>query len=197
MVGGIRSLVHVTVLEVVAVLPQASTAVNVLVWDLAQLVEVMVPSTELIVGAPHASEAVAEPSAALISDGTGLHPSVVVVPVAVIDGAVTSAVHVTVLDVVAVLPQTSIAVNVLVCDLPQDVVTIVASTELTVGVPQASVAVAVPRAALISETTGLHPRTSVVPVAVIAGGVRSAVHVTILEVVAVLPQPSTAVNVLI
>jgi len=33
MTGGVRSLVHVTVLEVVAVLPHASVAVNVLVCD--------------------------------------------------------------------------------------------------------------------------------------------------------------------
>ena len=32
-VGGLGALVHVTVLEVVAVLPQASTAVNVLVCE--------------------------------------------------------------------------------------------------------------------------------------------------------------------
>jgi hypothetical protein len=47
----------------------------------------------------------------------------------------------------------------------------------TVGIPQASVAVAVPRAALISEAAGLHASVNVVPVAVITGGTRSLVHV--------------------
>ena len=63
---------------------------------------------------PHASVAVAEPSAPLISPAVGLHPSVNEAPVAVIVGAVTSAVHVAVRDAVEVLPQASLAVNVLV-----------------------------------------------------------------------------------
>ncbi len=70
-------------------------------------------SLDVIVTGPHASVAVAVPSAASISEAAGLHPKVLVVPVAVIVGAVLSAVHVTVLDAVAVLPQASLAVNVL------------------------------------------------------------------------------------
>ena len=50
-----------------------------------------------------------------------------------------------------------------------------ASEEVTVTVPQASVAVAVPSAALISEVaTGLHARVNVVPPVVITGGMLSA-----------------------
>jgi hypothetical protein len=49
----------------------------------------------------------------------------------------------------------------------------------------------------MSLAVGLHPRVVAVPVAVIDGGVRSLVHVTVLEVVEVLPQPSLAVNVLV
>ena len=64
---------------------------------------------------PQPSVAVAEPSAALISLAKGLQPSVVAVPLAVMEGGVLSLVHVMVLDAVAVLPQASIAVNVLVC----------------------------------------------------------------------------------
>ena len=67
----------------------------------------------------------------------------------------------------------------------------------TVGVPQASVAVAEPSAALISEAVELQPSDKLVPVAVIVGGVRSEVQLTVFEVVAVLPQASVAVNVLI
>ena len=71
------------------------------------------------------------------------------------------------------------------------------SEEVTVGVPQASVAVAVPRAALISLATGLHASVNVVPPVVITGGVISLVHVMVLDAVAELPQASTAVNVLV
>ena len=74
-----------------------------------------VPSLEVIVALPQASVAVAVPSALLISAVEGLHPSIVVVPPVVITGAVrSSAAHVTVLEVVAVLPQASLAVHVLV-----------------------------------------------------------------------------------
>jgi hypothetical protein len=66
-----------------------------------------------------------------------------------------------------------------------------------VGVPQASVAVAVPRAPLIVAEDGLHPSGEGVAGGVIVGGVISAVHVTVLDVVAVLPQASTAVHVLV
>ena len=66
--GGVLSEVHVTVLVTVAELPQASTAVNVLVCDEEQLVVDTVPSLDVIVGALQPSEAVAEPSAAVISE---------------------------------------------------------------------------------------------------------------------------------
>ena len=72
-----------------------------------------------------------------------------------------------------------------------------ASLDVIVTGPHASVAVAVPRAALISEGTGLQPKVVVVPVAVIVGGIRSLVQVTVLDAVAELPQPSTAVKVLV
>jgi len=73
------------------------------------------------------------------------------------------------------------------------------SVDVTVGVPHASVAVAEPRAVFISAEDGLQPRIPLagVPVAVIVGGVTSLVHVAVLEAVAVLPQPSVAVHVLV
>jgi hypothetical protein len=114
-VGGTWSSVQFTVLEVVAELPQASTAVKVLVCDLKHPLELMLPSAEVIlVIAPQASVAVAEPRAASISDAVGLHAKVLVVPVAVMVGGVRSAVQVTVLEVVAELPHASTAVNVLI-----------------------------------------------------------------------------------
>ena len=71
----------------------------------------------------------------------------------------------------AVLPQASVAVHVLVCDLAQVPVT-GPSSGVSVIVPQASVAVADPSAASIADEDGLHP-VNVVPVAVIVGGVLS------------------------
>ena len=66
--------------------------------------------------------------------------------------------------------------------------------------PQSSVAVAVPRAASIAVAPGLHPRFAlfaVEPVAVITGAVRSKVHEAVREVLAVFPQASVAVHVLV
>ena len=67
------SATHRTVLEVVAVLLQASLTVNVLVLERLHPVLCTVPSLEVIVTAPHTSVAVAVPSEA--SGLTGLHPS--------------------------------------------------------------------------------------------------------------------------
>ena len=62
----------------VAELPQPSTAVNVLVWLTAQLfVTAGIRRSYVTVTALHASVAVAEPSAALISEVVGLQASVV------------------------------------------------------------------------------------------------------------------------
>ena len=150
------------------------------------------PSLGVTVGAPHASVAVAVPRAALISEAVGLQASVGAAPVIIIVGGLGAPVHVTVLVTVALLPQASTAVNVLVCDEEQLVVDTGPSEEVTVGTPHASEAVAVPSAALISEACGLQPRVKVVPVAVIDGGVTSTVLVISWEHVAVLPHASTA-----
>ena len=152
------SLVHVTVLDAVAVLPQASVAVHVLVCDLAQ-VPVTPPSTGVSVNVPQASVAVALPSAASMVADDGLHPSVNVVPVAVITGGVAADDQVTVCDAVAVLPQASVAVHVLVCDFAQVPLT-GPSVDVSVNTPQASLAVALPSAASIAADDGLHPAGS-------------------------------------
>jgi hypothetical protein len=149
------------------------------------------------VGVPQPSVAVAVPKAPLMSPSDGLQPRVVVVPPVVITGAVLSAVHVIVLDAVEVLPHKSVAVNVLVCERLHSLLLTPPSFEDTVGTPHASVAVAVPSAALISSAVGLHPRVIVVPPDVSVGGVASSVHVTVLDTDAVLPQRSVAVNVLV
>ena len=154
---------------------------------------------EVIVGVAHASVAVAEPSALSIAaeDGLQPRPPFAGVPVAVIVGAVTSAVHVAVRDVVAVLPQASVAVNVLVCECEHPLLSIIPVDEVTVGVPHASVAVAEPNAPSIAPADGLHPRVKSSPVALMVGAVTSSVHVAVRDVVAVLPQASVAVNVLV
>ena len=110
---------------------------------------------------PQASVAVAEPNAASISLAAGLQPRVGL-PLAVIVGGTRSLVHVTVLEAVAVLPQASLAVNVLVWEEVQLVLTTVPSEEVIVTGPHASVAVALDKAAVISEAKGLQPRVTLV-----------------------------------
>jgi len=57
-----------------------------------------------------------------------------------------------------------------------------------VGEPQPSVAEALPKAALIVADEGLQPSATTEYVPVNVGGFGSMVHVTVLEVVAVLPH---------
>jgi hypothetical protein len=191
----------VTVLDAVPVFPQPSVVVHILVCDLEQPVEPTTPSDAVGVSAPlQLSEAVAPPSAASIVAEDGLHPSAVdAVAVGVTTGGVASAVHVTVLDAVAVFPHASVAVQVLVCDLAQPVEPTVPSDAVGVmELLQLSVAVAPPSAALIIAVDGLHPSVvDAVDVGVITGGVLSDVHVTVLDAVPVLPHASVAVHVLV
>ena len=155
------------------------------------------PSVNVIVGAEQPSVAVAVPSAALISEAEGLHPSVVIVLVAVTEGPFRSRIHVTVDEAVAELPQPSVAEKILVCEAEQEEVTTGPSVKLRPGTPQAAVAVAVPSAALISEADGLHPSVVTLLMIVMVGGLGAFVQVTVDEAVAVLPQASVAINVLV
>ena len=158
--GGVKSIIHVTVLETVAVLPHPSLAVNVIVWERPQLLGITLPVTCVIVVGPHASVAVAVPNAFAISEADGLHPNDNVVPVVLMVGGEESSVHVTVLEVVEVFPQTSVARNVLVQDRLHVLLCIDPSLAVIVTVPQASVAVAVPRE--LAGLEGLHPKFTVV-----------------------------------
>jgi hypothetical protein len=144
-----------------------------------------------------ASVAVAVPSAALISEAEGLQPKVFVVPVAVITGAIRSLVQLTVLIAVVELPQPSEAVKILTCDQAQPLLVTAPSVNVTIGALHAAVAVADPSAAVISEAEGLQPRVTKAGVIIIVGGLGALNQVTVLDVVARLPQPSTAVNVLV
>jgi len=157
--GGALSEVHVTVLEVVAVLPQASVAVNVLVLDVKHPAETLGPSTKLTVVVLQASVAVALPKAAFRVGllGFPLLQISSVVPVAVITGTSVSSVHVTVLATDEVLPQKSVAVKVLVCDRKHPLLCTEPSVDDMVGVPHASDAVALPNAEVIAEAPGLQP----------------------------------------
>jgi hypothetical protein len=128
------------------------------------------------------------PKANSISPKVGLHPRVTLSILFIITGGVTSAVHVTVRAAVEVLPQASLAIHVLVWEREQPSLVMLPSLEDTVGTPQASVAVAVPNAPLISPADGLQPRVVVVPPVVSTGGVRSSIQLTVLDVVDVLPQ---------
>jgi hypothetical protein len=197
-VGGVRSLVQETDLDIVAELLQPSTAVNVLTCVTTQPAVVAGASlNEILVTAPQPSVADAEPSAAVISVGKGLQPSATGEYVPLNVGGVRSLVQDTDLDIVAELLQPSTAVNVLICVTIQPAVVAGASeNEILVTAPQPSVAVAVPSAAVIADEVGLQPSVTGEYVPVNVGGVRSEVQDTVLDIVAELLQPSTAVNVL-
>ena len=161
-IGAVLSFVHVTVLAAVTELPQPSEAVNVLTWDLKHPLVVIAPSVDVTIGVLQAAVAVAEPSAAVISEADGLHPRATEAGVIIIVGGLGALNQVTVLVTVAELPQASTAVNVLVCEEEQVVVDTAPSVKVTVGIPQPSVAVADPSAAVISEAAGLQPSDTLV-----------------------------------
>ena len=129
----------------------------------------------------------------------GLQPNDVdAVEVGVTTGAVTSSVHVTVLDADAVLPQASVAFHVLVCDLLQPVEPIGPSETVGVTALQLSVAVALPNVELIVAVEGLQPSAvDADDAGVIVGDVISKVHVTVRNAVAVFPHASVAVHLLV
>src|SRR5215471_10056690 len=112
MIGGAVSTVHVTVRDVVPTLPHASVALHVLVKDREQPVLPTVPSDAVGVKLPlQLSDAVAPPRHHITQSIVTLHPSAVdAVEVGVITGFVISNVQFTVREVVAVLPQPSVAV---------------------------------------------------------------------------------------
>ena len=196
-VGAVISEVHTAVLDAVIIFPQSSLAVNVLVCERLHPLLTTSPSDCVIVTGPQASVAVAVPNAALISDAVGLHPRLRLAPPTTPDGGVTSLVHVTVLDADEVLPHPSLAVHFLVCErMHPSLDTLPSLCDIVVG-PHASVAVAVPKALLISLAAGLQPNVNVVPPVVMVGGVVSSVQVAVLDIVDMFSHPSFAKNVLV
>ena len=160
--GGVRSAVHETVLTAVAELPQPSEAMKVLICDWVQPLVCTAPSVKVRIGVLHAAVAVADPRAALISEAEGLQPRVTEAGVTIIVGGLGALNQVTVLVIVAVLPQASMAANVLVCEEEQVLVDTAPSVKEIVGELQPSVAVAEPRAAVISDEAGLQPSDTLV-----------------------------------
>ena len=146
-VGGALSTFLVIVCAHVAVLPHASVALYVLTVVSVQLSVLTTSPTNVIAGVPvQLSVAVTD---VISAAGTvALHAKFKVAGQLIV-GGVTSTIQVTVREVVDVLLQASVAVKVLVCDLPQPEVVTAPSAEVTVGVPHPSVAVALPRAASI------------------------------------------------
>ncbi len=155
------------------------------------------PSVNVTIGVLHAAVAVAEPSAAVISEAEGLQPRVTKAGVIIIVGGLGALSQLTVLEVVAELPQPSMAVNILVCEEEQLLVDTAPSVNVIVAMLQPSVADAEPSAAVISEAKGLQPSGTSAYDPVNAGGIRSLVQLTVLVMVAVLPQASVAVNILV
>ena len=86
----------------------------------------------------------------------------------------------------------------IVCDLRQPATVTLPRVELGVTGPQPSVAVAVPKAAVIAAEFGLQPRVRVVPVAVMTGATVSEVQLTVRETEsAMLPHASVAFHVIV
>jgi hypothetical protein len=145
-IGGVMSTVQVTVRATgVAALPQASLAFQVLVWERPHPLDVTVLSDGVgVIDPPQLSVTVAVPRAALIWSAVGLQARVVVVPVAVMTGGVVSP-KVMCCRQVATLPQAFVAFHVRsMPGLPVQLAAVAASVWVIVGVPQLSVAVAVP-----------------------------------------------------
>ena len=169
---------------------------NVLTCEKAQPFDCTAPSVNVTIGVLQAAVAVADPSAAVISEAEGLQPRVTRAGVIIIVGGLGALSQVTVLVIVAELPQPSTAVNILVCEEEQLLVDIAPSVEVILTALHASVADADPSAAVIADEAGLQPSGTSAYDPVNTGGIRSLVQLTVLIAVALLPQPSEAMNVL-
>ena len=112
----------------------------------------MGPSDEVIVGVPQLSVAVAAPGA---GTPVGLQPRLEPGGQNVNTGGVTSTVQVSTWVQEAVLPQPSVAMYTRVSVRLQPVTTMSTGGMVIVGVPQTSVATAIPGSGM---EVGLHPR---------------------------------------
>jgi len=185
-IGGVVSSTLI-VCEAVAVLPQPSSAVQVrvMLYSFGQ-VPFVVKSAKLKRGVPQLSVAVG-----VVHDGVPEHSIVDSPGKPDITGGVVSS-TLMVCDAVAVLPQPSSAVQVrvMVYSFGHDPL-VVTSAKFKVGVPQLSVAVGVVQEGGVEHSTVVGPGNPE-----ITGGVVSSTLI-VWEAVAVLPQPSSAVQVLV
>src|SRR4249919_3496277 len=173
--------------EAVAVLPHASAAINVLVrvYSLAHVPGALA-SVEVMLTAPHASLAVGVPN-----DGVSGHSMVAATGTEVNIGAVLSSTVIT-CEAVAVLPQASVAINVLVRVYSlTHVPGALASVEVMLTAPHASLAVGVP-----NDGVSGHSMVAATGTEVNTGAVLSSTVIT-CEAVAVLPHASVKKNVLV
>jgi hypothetical protein len=177
----------VIVCEAVEVLPQASVAVHVLVMEYSPAqAPGVVTSLNVSVAVPHASLAVGEEN-----EGVTVHSIVISAPTPLMTGAVLSS-TVIVCAAVAVLPQASAAVHVLVMEYsPAQAPGVVTSLNVSVAVPHASLAVGDE-----NEGVTVHSIVTSAPTPEMTGGVLSST-VIVCEAVEVLPQASVAVHVLV
>jgi hypothetical protein len=120
-----------------------------------------------MVGVPHPSVAVALPASGI---EVGLQPRSLPAGQNVNTGPVASATHVNVWPMVAVLPQASVALKVRVCDRLHELEVTSPSEEVTVGVPQLSLADGFTG---VGSPVGLHPRSEPVGVEVNPGACAS------------------------
>jgi len=194
--GRTWSTVQVAVRRAVAE-RQLSVAVKVLVWERSHQEDCIGPSDTVSCTGPQEGSAVAVPSAASMAAELGLHPRLVFVPLMVPIGDDVLSTQVTVLETEVKLPQASVAVHVLVCERLHPIDCIAPSAIVPLIGLQASLANADPSAASMSPELGLQPRSFVVPVVVIPGGVTSTFQTTVLEPVTKSPQASVAVQVLV
>jgi hypothetical protein len=196
-VGGLLSVVQLTVRDVVAVLLHASVAVNVLVCEEIQPLTLTVLSDEDIITILQLSVPVAVPKALLISCPTGLHKNKAV-PVALIVGGCISLVKVTVCDADAELPHPSVTVQIFVAVKvhPEPGTSAPTVPAAIKPVLQLSVTVAAPNAALICAGDGLHGTDVVVPKEIV-GTCVSLVNVIVCDAVPVFPHASVVVHVFV
>jgi len=188
-VGACVSLTVITWLRVVLELPQASTAIQVLVIVFKHEFPDVTSLPKIFTVAPlHASDAVGA-----VKPGVAVHSIVAAAPAEPIVGAVLSLTVIVCATVEELLPHASTALHVLVIVFKQAVPTVTsAPTVLTVAPLQASLAVGA-----VNDGAAVHSIVASAPAAPIVGDCVS-VNVIICETVPLeLPQPSTALHVLV
>src|SRR6185503_12292288 len=187
--GAVVSSIVIVWLTVPLTLPQASTALHVLVIVLTQLLPADIsPPTWFTVTALHASVAVGA-----VKTGVAVHSIVALAPAVPIIGAVVSSIVIVWLTVADVLPQASTALHVLVIVLTQLLpADISPPTWFTVTALQASVAVGA-----VKTGVAVHSIVALAPAAPIVGAVVSSIVIVCDTVPLTLPQASTAFHVLV